>query len=193
MTDLSLRRALITIAKQPQAGQTKTRLSPPLEPAQAAALYECFLQDTLDLIRQVPRVARLLAYLPPEAKDYFRTLAPGFTLLLQEGAGLGERLDYATTYPLARGCPAVVIMVSDSPTLPSAFLLQAFKALAGAADVVIGPCQDGGYYLIGLKRPAPRLLREVRMSTLQRLQGDLAQFSAHVAPHTRRLRSGVLR
>jgi hypothetical protein len=56
-------------------------------------------------------------------------------------------------------------MNSDGPNLPAAFLARAFEALAGGADVVLGPCEDGGYYLIGLSRPAPRLLREVRMST----------------------------
>ncbi len=56
-------------------------------------------------------------------------------------------------------------MDSDSPTLPPAFLSQAFTALADGADVTIGPCDDGGYYLIGIKKPIPRLLREVQMST----------------------------
>ena len=56
-------------------------------------------------------------------------------------------------------------MNSDSPTLPPAFLSQAFTALADGADVTIGPCDDGGYYLIGIKKPTPRLLREVQMST----------------------------
>jgi glycosyltransferase A (GT-A) superfamily protein (DUF2064 family) len=56
-------------------------------------------------------------------------------------------------------------MDSDSPTLPPAFLSQAFTNLADGADVVLGPCDDGGYYLIGIKKPAPRLLREVQMST----------------------------
>ena len=56
-------------------------------------------------------------------------------------------------------------MNSDGPTLPSSYLTAAFKTLADGADVVLGPCDDGGYYLIGIKRPAPRLLRQVQMST----------------------------
>ena len=56
-------------------------------------------------------------------------------------------------------------MDSDSPTLPSAYLTQGFRILSDGADVVLGPCDDGGYYLIGIRKPAPRLLREVHMST----------------------------
>jgi len=63
------------------------------------------------------------------------------------------------------GCRNAVIMDSDSPTLPASYLISAFTKFEEGADVVIGPCDDGGYYLIGLKRPYPRLLREVRMST----------------------------
>jgi hypothetical protein len=78
---------------------------------------------------------------------------------------LGARLDNAFQHYLGLGYERVVIMGSDSPTLPLACLPAAFEALTGEVDVTLGPCDDGGYYLIGLKRPAPRLLREVQMST----------------------------
>ncbi len=161
----SLKNALLTVAKRPAPGQTKTRLTPPLSPAQAAALYECFLLDTLDLIRQVPQTQPVIAYLPQEAKPYFTHLAPDFDCILQQGQNLGARLDNALTHYLQLGYPHVAIMNSDGPTLPVDYLTAAFEALAGEADVVLGPSDDGGYYLLGLKRPAPRLLREVQMST----------------------------
>ena len=157
--------ALLVVAKRPAPGRTKTRLTPPLSPVQAAALYECFLRDTLDLVRRLSGVAPAIAYLPAEERAYFEALAPDFELVLQEGADLGERLDSALTRLLMVGYQHVAIMNSDGPTLPLACLTGAFDALAGGADVVLGPCDDGGYYLIGLKQPAPRLLREVRMST----------------------------
>ncbi len=156
--------ALIVVAKRPVPGQTKTRLTPPLSSDEAAQLYEGFLRDTLDLIRCTPNVRPILAYLPQDADDYFQTLAPDFDLLPQQGDGLGARLDNIFTYCLTHGHRRAVVMDSDSPTLPAEFLTRAFTAL-DAADVVLGPCDDGGYYLIGLKRPAPRLLREVQMST----------------------------
>jgi uncharacterized protein len=155
--------ALIVVAKRPTPGKTKTRLSPPLTPELASALYENFLFDTLDQMRQVDDAQRVIAYL--DERDYFQRLAPDFELIPQEGHDLGSRLDNALTLYLARGYERVVIMDSDSPTLPSDFLAQAFQILADSADVVLGPCDDGGYYLIGIKKPTPRLLREVNMST----------------------------
>ena len=157
--------ALITVAKRPAPGKTKTRLTPPLSPSKAAGLYECFLRDILEMIRRVPAVQPALAYLPAGEEAYFRELAPDFDLALQSGEDLGERLDNATSHYLALGFERVVIMNSDSPTLPVGYLVEAFEALKGHSDIVIGPCDDGGYYLIGMKRPQPRLLRDVQMST----------------------------
>ena len=155
--------ALIVVAKRPAPGKTKTRLCPPLSPELASALYECFLFDTLDQMRQVSDAVHVIAYL--DECDYFQRLAPDFELIPQEGDDLGERLDHALTSYLSRGYERVIIMDSDSPTLPPEYLSQAFNVLSEGADVVLGPCDDGGYYLIGVKRPTPRLLREVHMST----------------------------
>src|SRR5947207_4892069 len=163
MTAAADERALLVIAKRPLPGQTKTRRSPPLSPDQAARLYEGFLRDTLDLVRAVPDVTRGVLYLPAEAAGYFRALAPEFALLLQEGTSLGERLDNALTRYLGSGFRQVVVMDSDSPTLPLAYLAAAFELL-DRHEAVFGPTDDGGYYLVGLTRPRPRLLREVRMS-----------------------------
>jgi uncharacterized protein len=165
--------ALLVIAKRPAPGQTKTRLTPPLSPEHAAELYEYFLQDTLHLARHVPNVTRMIAYAPLDAENYFNQLAPDYMLVPQLGNDLGERLDNVLTQCLNDGYARVVIMDSDSPTLPSQFVANAFNALQDA-DVVLGPCDDGGYYLIGLTRPQPRLLREVKMSTPNVLRDTLA-------------------
>ena len=78
----------------------------------------------------------------------------------QIGAGLGDRLAYVIEEITRRDGGPVVAMSSDSPTLPAAYVARAFDVLArDEADVVLGPCDDGGYYLIGLARPQPRLLR----------------------------------
>ena len=173
---IASRRALLVIAKRPAPGRTKTRLSPPLLPEQAADLFECFLRDTLDVARAVPGVSRWVHYGPDDAAGYFEQLAPDFGLLPQVGESLGPRLDQVLTRCLEDGFERAVIMDSDSPTLPPAYIENAFAEL-DAADVVLGPCEDGGYYLIGLKRPQPWLLREVRMSTPHVLRDtlDLAQ------------------
>lgn len=156
---------LIVVAKHPSPGQTKTRLCPPLTPEEAARLYECFLLDTIDLMRSVQDVRLSVAYLPARQESYFEKLVPDFDRVLQVGNSLGIRLDNALSYYLNRGYKRAVIMSSDSPTLPVSCIRGAFDQLSGGADVVLGPCVDGGYYLIGLTHPAPRLLRDVKMST----------------------------
>jgi hypothetical protein len=168
-----MRRVLLTVAKRPAPGQTKTRLCPPLSPQLAAQLYECFLKDTLQLMRAVPDVVRLIAYLPLDQAGYFAGLAPDFGLLPQAGETLGHRLHNVLSACLNDGFDQAVIMNSDSPTLPPEYLLEAFRLLE-RADAVFGPCEDGGYYLVGLKTPRPRLLRGVQMSTPHVLRDTLA-------------------
>ena len=168
-----MKNALVIMAKRPLLGQTKTRLTPPLAPEQAAELYACFLRDTIDLTRQVSNASRLIAYAPIDAQDYFEQLAPDFLLIPQMGNDLGERLANVMSECLGDKWEQLVIMDSDSPTLPAQYIVNAFDAL-GKADVVLGPCVDGGYYLIGVKRPQRRLVHEVKMSTPNVLQDTLA-------------------
>jgi rSAM/selenodomain-associated transferase 1 len=156
---------LIVVAKHPAPGHAKTRLTPPLSPLQAADLYECFLKDTIELARGLENVQPAIAYLPAGKTPYFAQLAPDFDLLPQRGEDLGERLDHALTHYLERGYRRAVVMNSDSPTLPADHLTACFKVLTGETDVAIGPCADGGYYLLGTRQPIPRLTRGVRMST----------------------------
>jgi hypothetical protein len=155
---------LLVVAKRPIPGQTKTRLCPPLTARQAADLYECFLRDTLEIMRRVPGVQRAISYLPEDAGGYFQRLAPDMTLTPQCGETLGERLDHLLTVALAGGAERAVVMDSDSPTLPVEHIRRAFAQLA-EADVVLGPARDGGYYLIGMKVPHSHLLQGVQMST----------------------------
>jgi rSAM/selenodomain-associated transferase 1 len=173
------RRALIVMARQPTPGTTKTRLCPPLSPEAAAALYACFLADVIDHVRavagQIDGLVPGIAFTPPDATAHFAALAPGFELAPQIGATLGERLDGVLSGALARGYGQVAAVNSDSPSLPVAFLVAAFAALDDpAVDVVLGPCDDGGYYLIGWKRPHPALVRDVTMSAPDTLAQTLA-------------------
>jgi uncharacterized protein len=173
-------RALMVVAKRPAPGQTKTRLTPVLTGEQAAALYECFLRDTLEIIRAVRYqidLTPIITYLPQGEEAYFQQLAPDFELLLQQGSDLSDRLYNATSHCLNNGYDQAVIMDSDSPTLSAANLIRAFVALDGA-DVTLGRCTDGGYYCIGLKQPAPSLFLNVTMSTETVAEDTLAQASA---------------
>jgi hypothetical protein len=123
-----------------------------------------FLLDTLEIMRQVKDVDRFIVYLPQDSEGYFQKLAPDFKLIPQLGASLGARLDNALSQCLNADYDHAVIMNSDSPTLPYEYVQQAFVELSNS-DAVLGPCNDGGYYLIGLNKPSPALLREVQMST----------------------------
>ncbi len=168
---------LLVVAKRPAPGQTKTRLCPPLTLTQAAGLYECFLRDTLDAMRKVAGVKCMIGFLPEDAQGYFHHLAPDMELTCQYGVSLGERLDYLLTQALASGSQRVAVMDSDSPTLPAVYISQAFERLADS-DVVIGPTRDGGYYLIGMKKPHSHLLLQVQMSTPHVLADTLALAEA---------------
>jgi len=163
----AVRRALIVMAKEPSVGNTKTRLSPPLTEKQAKDLYLSFLMDTLELMSRVEQAEPVVAYWPSEAERVFRRLAPdGFHFVQQEGADLGERLNHVLTVCLEQGYRQVVAVDSDSPTLPASYLRAAFTTLDNpAVDVVLGPCDDGGYYLIGMKSPQPFLFEKMEMST----------------------------
>ena len=172
-----IKKALVVMAKRPFPGQTKTRLVPPFTLEEAATLYESFLNDTLELARATSGTVPFVAYTPAddETEAYFRDLAPDFELMAQAGRTLGERLDGVLKECFEKGYGQVAAMNSDSPSLPLATLEEAFKRLDDAdVDVVFGPCDDGGYYLIGCKRPYPRLVREVEMSTDHVLADTLA-------------------
>ena len=145
------------LAKAPAPGRSKTRLCPPCTPAQAAALAEAALCDTLAAVAACPARRRLLA-LDGEPGAW---LPPGFELLEQSGEGLGERLAHALAMA---GGPALVVGM-DTPHLGPGLLDDAARALnRDEVDAVLGPALDGGYWTIGLKRPDAEVFRGVPMS-----------------------------
>ncbi len=157
--------ALVIMAKQPAVGQTKTRLCPPLTLAQAATLYEALLRDTIALGAALQRVQLAIAVTPPQATRAFRRISPpGTTLLPVVGADIGDCLNQVLNRLLSAGHRQAIAINSDGPTLPPAYLRQAVSRLAGA-DLVLGPSEDGGYYLIGLTRPRPELFEDIAWST----------------------------
>jgi hypothetical protein len=155
------------MAKVPGAAAVKSRLHPVLGAEPATRLYECFLRDRLDALSAVEDIDRVIAFTPSEARAVMAGLAPlGFVLRAQRGADLGARLDNLLTDLLAAGHPGAVAIDSDSPTLPMRYVDEAAVVLAaGEADVVVGPCDDGGYYLIGLRQPRPELFVAMPWST----------------------------
>ena len=168
----------VIMAKQPAVGETKTRLTPPLTPEEAAMLYEALLQDTVELVTRVEGAQLAIAITPPEAIGSFRDLSPPDAILLPvTGQDIGECLGYVLDHLLAAGCSQAIAVNSDGPTLPADYLRQAIVQLE-TADVVLGPSEDGGYYLIGLKRPWAELFQDITWSTDQVTQQTLARADA---------------
>ena len=162
-----MRRVAVAImAKAPVAGAVKTRLTPPLTALAATRLYRSFLLDKIDQVRALKDTHAVVGYTPAEASGVFEELAPGFELLLQRGQDLGARLANGLAELLTHGHVAAVAIDSDTPTLPPAFLQQGVDLLLhGDADVVVGPCDDGGYYLIGVRAERPELFEGMPWST----------------------------
>ncbi len=165
--------ALIIFAKAPIPGQVKTRLCPPLTPDEAATLHGSFVLDMVERSRDAIKAARLsvhrfMACAPAPDHVFFKILAErhGLRLLPQEGAGLGDRMHAAFVAVLGMGYARAVLVGSDLPSLPGSFLPEAFTHLQ-RHDLVLGPSKDGGYYLIGLTRPAPDLFQAIPWSTDQ--------------------------
>jgi uncharacterized protein len=162
--------AVAVMAKAPQVGDVKTRLVPPLSPAEAAELGGCFLRDIAENILLAAERAAIhgfVAYSPVGAENVLRPLLPPqIGLVAPRRNGLGASLCDAAADLLAAGYGAACLVNADSPTLPTAVLVAAAEALGRPGDrVVLGPAEDGGYYLIGLKRPHPRLFEGMAWST----------------------------
>lgn len=156
---------LVIMAKEPAVGRTKTRLCPPLTPVEAVALTEALLRDTIGLASGLAGVQMAIAVTPPEAVDAFRRFSsPGTILVPVAGADIGDCLNHVLNRLLAEGHPQAIALNADGPSLPVTYLQQAFARLDGA-DVVLGPNDDGGYYLIGLAQPHPGLFRDIEWST----------------------------
>jgi rSAM/selenodomain-associated transferase 1 len=159
--------ALAVMAKAPRVGKVKTRLAPALGFEGSAAINVCFLKDTARNIAGVSGAAGLVCYTPVGDEAAFDGILPeGFALIAQRGDAFGERLLAAAEDILGCGFGAVCLIDSDSPTLPAAALRQAVEELARAGDrVVLGGSNDGGYYLIGLKRAHAEPFERIAWST----------------------------
>jgi len=171
--------ALAVMTKAPQAGRVKTRLVPPLTPEEAAELNKCFLRDTATAISsacrprpagdggETGRACGIAVYIPVGAESAYTDILPAdFSLLPQRGDKFGERLYFAVEDLFKCGLDSVCLIDSDSPTVPAENFAEAVELLSISEDrVVLGPSDDGGYYLIGVKKPNPHLFEQIDWST----------------------------
>ena len=140
-------RALIIMAKAARVGHVKTRLAAVLPADAVVDLYRCLIEDTLDLARSVSTDALAIVCPTSDVADLASWL-PAIEIVGQQGNGLAAGLVSAFRTFIGRGYRRVVALDGDSPQLPPDTLQNAFRLL-DAADVVIGPTMDGGYYLVG--------------------------------------------
>ncbi len=174
--------AIVVMAKQPEPGKVKTRLCPPLSPGQAADLYEAFFTDTLSLVSGIEKSGLFVAYDPDTARDFFTRICSPRVACIPQGAGdLGDRLLRISQRMFVRGYRKLIILASDTPHLPRDVISGAIARL-DETDVVLGPCDDGGYYLIGLRFCAPALFAGIPWSTSRVLDETLQR--AHDAGMT---------
>jgi len=155
-------------SKRPEAGRVKTRLCPPLVPAEAARLAEAMLRDAVERCAAAPGFRTVLCYAPAAAGAWFRAAFPAVAdQRAQRGAGLAERL--AAFFADELGVPGAgrtaVVIGSDAPLVGTRRIARAHALLARGADLVLGPDAGGGYYLVGLRAPHPELFTAVPMST----------------------------
>jgi rSAM/selenodomain-associated transferase 1 len=162
------------MAKASAPGRAKTRLVPPLTFEEAAVLNTAFLQDVADNVLLAARdaerqggIAGYAAYGPPGSEDFFCRALPGAIGLIEAWRqNFGDCLLHTIEEIFARGHGSAVVLNSDSPTLPTALLVETAAALARPGDrAVLGPSSDGGYYLLGLKAAHRHMFEDIAWST----------------------------
>lgn len=160
--------SLIVFVKNPILGAVKTRLQTRYAPEQVAALYTAFVRDVLARAESIDVDQRVIAFDPPDAESEVRALFGGgmaqWQYVPQVQDDLGVRMREALVQELDAGASAAVLIGTDIPSLPADHIAQAFDLLH-TKDVVLGPSTDGGYYLVGVSKPASDIFEDVKWST----------------------------
>src|SRR5436190_12569390 len=182
------------MANARHAGRVKARLVPPLTPEEAAELNKCFLRDTAAAISNAAgadTVCGIAVYTPVGAESAYTDILPAdFSLLPQRGDKFGERLYLAIEDLCKCGFDSLCLIDSDSPTVPAENFEQAVELLSASEDrVVLGPCDDGGYYLIGVKKPHRHLFEQIDWST-ERVLNQTMQRATEIGIEVKLLPTG---
>jgi len=163
------------MAKEPKVGLTKTRLCPPLTFEDAAKLYEALLRDTIDSVSKLTEIDLAIAITPPESQGFFERISPPGTILLPViCSDIGDCLNQVLNQLLDLGYQKVMALNGDGPSLPIEFVYQAFDLLDDH-NLVFGPSEDGGYYLVGMKEETPEIYTDISWSTSHVLSQTLGR------------------
>ncbi|MFT7668741.1 MAG: rSAM/selenodomain-associated transferase 1 [Planctomycetota bacterium] len=155
---------IVVLAKEPIVGQSKTRLARDIGSAAAQVLAEAFVLDTLALATSYAGAHVLVAYAPEAGLEWFQDKAPGADFYCQPEGTLGPRIHGATRETFLRGATRCVVIGMDTPHLQPEIFGAAFCAL-DTSEVCLGPSEDGGYYLIGLRSDQPHLFEDITWSS----------------------------
>jgi len=175
---------IAVMAKASRPGRTKTRLVPPLTFDEAAQLNTVFLKDAFANIAAAAREAPIrtfAAYGPLGEESFFHGLGSRLAGLIPAVfPDFGDCLRAGLEGMLAAGCSCACVLNSDTPDLPTEYLLRCARELEGGRDrVVVGPAEDGGYYILGISRPHRRLFDDIEWST-PRVLGQTLERAAEL-------------
>ncbi len=181
---------LVLFAREPVPGRVKTRLAREVGAAAAASLYEAFLSDLAVSLAPPGLWDAVLAYAEPEPGPTLLALfSPHWDLVPQGEGSLGDKLQRAIARARTEGRRDVLVAGSDAPTLAASDVSEAFRALAGDADVVFAPAPDGGFSLVGMRKgvdPAAVFPAGVRWSS------EHALFDCRTSAEANGYRVGML-
>ncbi len=161
-----MNRTIIIMAKVPIVGTVKTRLQSILSPEKCAELAAAFLQDTINKAQTICKNV-ILAYSPAGRSRLLENIVSSEIVLIeQKGINLGEKMSNVFEFVLNENSDSAAVMIgTDSPTFPADYIAQAFELLEKDSEIVLGKSKDGGFYLIGLRKPFPKLFDEIEWST----------------------------
>lgn len=159
------KRALVVFAREPVVGKVKTRLLAAFDKNWVTALYKAFIKDTLNMAKEVCCEGSFVFYAGSSGQaPFLRRIKDSFVLKRQQGNDLGLRMYHAATMGFNHGFEKVIIIGTDCVNLRASDINTAFKKL-DKYDCVLGPSRDGGYYLIGLKKPILTIFSKMPWST----------------------------
>ena len=173
---MKIENVLIIFLKYPESGKVKTRLAKDIGDEKACSIYKLLAENVIkNVILKNPKTYNVHFFFTPankknEIKDWLQPILAnnqgiGTKYSHQEGNTLGERMSNAFKQTLqGEGCKSCIIIGTDCPEIDATLIENAFDILK-EKDIVIGPCKDGGYYLLGMSRFVPDLFSDIDWST----------------------------
>jgi hypothetical protein len=166
------RNALIIIAKYPEAGLVKTRLNGFMPDDKILELYKYLLEQTIHKLRRIPGIDTYIAFTPEHAKEYFSQF--GTSLIHLSGSDLGLNMSHSFNVIFRKGYQKAALVGADIPDLSASIILHAFDLLSDN-DLIYGPAEDGGYYLVGMRKLIKEVFENVPWSSDTTLSNSLEQ------------------